>query len=185
LIGGKTLNALPHNPYSTASQELIEYLYSYYHTNNIKQASFFASNNFALSKEQFCKLGGFDISLTVASEDREFCDRWLAAGYPMIYAPEVNVYHAHDLTLASFWRQHFNYGRGAFNFQQVRTKRKVEPIKIEPSSFYLNLFSYPFSKTIEQPKLLVSSLFFLSQLAGATGFFWERFNQSFGLKYAQ
>ncbi|PSB17037.1 glycosyl transferase, partial [filamentous cyanobacterium Phorm 46] len=30
LIGGRTVNALPDNIYSTASQQLIDYLYSYY-----------------------------------------------------------------------------------------------------------------------------------------------------------
>ncbi|MDF0552531.1 glycosyltransferase family A protein [Kamptonema sp. UHCC 0994] len=48
LIGGKTINALPNNIYSTASQELINYLYSYY--NNPEKPNFFTSNNFTLPK---------------------------------------------------------------------------------------------------------------------------------------
>jgi len=46
-------------------------------------------------------------------DSESICDRWPYHGYPMLYAPEVQVYHAHSLTLPKFWRQHFNYGRGA------------------------------------------------------------------------
>ena len=177
LVGGKTLNALPANLYSTASQELTEYLYDYYHLINPKQVSFFASNNFALPKEKFLQIGGFDISFTAAaSEDRELCDRWLNSNYPMIYAPEIQIYHAHDLTLFSFLRQHFNYGRGAFDFHQIREARQAPPIEVEPKSFYFNMLSYPFSKKLQQPRILVSSLFFTSQFAGAVGFFWRKLN---------
>ena len=40
-IGGRTLNALPHNLYSTASQILIDYLYAYYNV-VAERAVFFA-----------------------------------------------------------------------------------------------------------------------------------------------
>jgi GT2 family glycosyltransferase len=50
-----------------------------------------------------------------AGEDREFCDRWLRHGYRMAYVPKATVYHAHELTFCTFWRQHFGYGRGAFS----------------------------------------------------------------------
>ncbi|MGB3532884.1 MAG: glycosyltransferase [Microcoleaceae cyanobacterium] len=175
LVGGKTLNALPENLYSTASQLLIDYLYEYYNTNR-EQASFFASNNFAMSKENFAQVGQFDTTFPLAAgEDREFCDRWLHQGYQMSAVPEAQIYHAHNLALKSFWRQHFNYGRGAFHFHQLRAKREREKIKVEPLSFYFKLLSYPFFKSDHrQPKLLLSMLFFLSQVANTLGFFWER-----------
>ena len=174
LIGGKTINILSENPFSTASQELINYLYSYYNRDP-EQATFFASNNIAISKERFQKIGGFDTTYPrAAAEDREFCDRWLQYGNQMIYVPEVNVYHAHKLTLSSYWKQHFFYGRGAFCFHQVRAKRAHREIKVEPISFYLNLLKYPLSQNISQPKLLLSTLLFISQVAGVVGFLWER-----------
>lgn len=174
IIGGRTVNALSDNLYSTASQVLIDYLYGYYNA-SAEGASFFASNNFALSAERFRALGGFDTSFPLAAaEDREFCDRWLHKGYPMIYAPEVLVYHAHRLALPAFWRQHFNYGRGAFCFHQVRAQRNREPVKVEPFSFYLNLLTYPFVQPLHQPALLLTGLLFLSQVANVAGFFWER-----------
>lgn len=63
----------------------------------------------------------------------------------MIYAPEVQVYHAHNLTLSSYWRQQIFYGGGAFCFHQVRAKGADTQIKVEPISFDLNLLKYPLS----------------------------------------
>jgi GT2 family glycosyltransferase len=177
LVGGKTLNALPDKLYSTASQTLTDFLYQYY-LRDFNQPNFFASNNFATPREQFQALGGFDTSFPLAAgEDREFCDRWLEQGYKMIYANEVQVYHAHQLSLPTFWRQHFNYGRGAFYFHQARAQRDVEPVKVEPFNFYLNLLRYPFSVPSKHSGILLASLFCVSQVANVTGFFWERSHQ--------
>ena len=173
LVGGKTLNALPENLYSTASQLLIDYLYGYYNAETT--ASFFASNNFALPTATFQLLKGFNATFPLAAgEDREFCDRWLHQGYQMVYAPQVKVSHAHQLTLKTFWRQHFNYGRGAFCFHQLRTQRIDDRIRVEPISFYFNLLTYPLTQTSSQSVILLAVLLFLSQVANIAGFFRER-----------
>ncbi|WP_416670035.1 glycosyltransferase family 2 protein [Egbenema bharatensis] len=177
LIGGQTLNALPHNLYSTASQILIDYLYDYFNL-DAGRSSFFASNNFAMPTHRFHELGGFDTSFPLAAgEDREFCDRWLHHNYTMLYAPEVQIQHAHHLTLKSFWRQHFNYGRGAFCFHQIRSQRNQDQLKVEPFAFYSSLLTYPFGRSSGQPALLLALLLFLSQLANVLGFFKERSHQ--------
>lgn len=174
LIGGRTLNALPSNLYSTASQVLIDYLYMYYNIRS-SRSSFFASNNLALPADRFHALGGFDTTFPLAAgEDREFCDRWLHHGYEMIYAPEAWVYHAHKLTLPKFWRQHFNYGRGAFYFHLARSRRNTGRTKVEPLSFYLNLLTYPLSQASHQQAMLLAALFVVSQMANVAGFFWEQ-----------
>ncbi len=176
LVGGHTLNALPHNMFSTASQLLIDYLYNYY--NSCHQPSFFASNNFAMATEQFRHLGGFDTSFPLAAgEDREFCDRWLQQGLPMAYAPEAQVDHSHHLSLLRFWRQHFNYGRGAYCFHQVRSRRVTEQVKVEPLEFYWQLLTYPLAQQPQLQGLLLSGLLFVSQVANVAGFFWERRQQ--------
>ncbi|MEZ2230265.1 glycosyltransferase family 2 protein [Microcoleus sp.] len=172
LIGGRIINALPDNIYSTASQELIDYLYSYY--NAIPdRAKYFTSNNFALPAESFQKIGGFGTSFSFAGEDREFCHRWLNSGYNAIYAPEVIVYHAHKLTLHQFWQQQFNYGKGAFLFQQV-TAQTATKGKLQNPSFYLNLLAYPWRHTTGIQKLLIAGLFLLSQVAIVAGLLWEK-----------
>ncbi len=172
ILGGKTINALPDNPYSSVSQLLIDYLYDYYNQKSA-QATFFASNNFALSKDLFEKVGQFDVTFPLAAgEDREFCDRWLFRGYSLHYVPEAIMYHSHYLSLAKFWRQHFNYGRGAYYFHQVRSQRNQTSVKIEPLDFYWKLFTYPLTTKHKQSlKLFFCTLLFLSQLANLYGFF--------------
>ena len=174
LLGGQTLNALPENLYSTASQLAIDYIYNYYNQGEMK-ANFFASNNFALPTAAFESIGGFDQTFPLAAaEDREFCDRWLDRGGRMVYVPEAQIYHAHHLSLPTFWRQHFNYGRGAFCFHQIRADRTQERIAVEPLAFYFQLITYPFAKVPSHIAICLSALIFLSQAANAIGFFAER-----------
>jgi glycosyltransferase involved in cell wall biosynthesis len=178
LLGGQTLNALPDNPCSTASQLLIDYLYQYYNVEEkqgSQQAQFFASNNFALPTVLFQELGGFDTRFPLAAgEDREFCDRWQQSGYALKYVPTAQIAHAHDLKLKSFWRQHFNYGRGAFHFHRSRAQRQQSDIQVEPIKFYFDLLKYPMMKSTGHPVWNLSLLLFLSQAATVLGFFWER-----------
>ncbi|MFK8185756.1 MAG: glycosyltransferase family 2 protein [Phormidesmis sp.] len=173
MVGGRSLNALPNNLYSTASQALIDYLYTYY--SDPRKEMFFASNNIAMSRENYLQVGGFDVSFPLAAaEDRELCDRWHQYNLPMRYAANVTIRHAHHLSLKSFWRQHFGYGRGAFCFHQLRAERNSDPIKVEPVKFYTDLLTYPLSRKDVKSPWFVSILFFLSQVATTTGFFWER-----------
>lgn len=177
MVGGRTLNALPANIYSSASQALIDYLYSYY--SSATQGIFFASNNIAMARSHFLSIGGFDVSFPLAAaEDRNLCDCWQQTGYPMKYVPTATIDHAHALSLKSFWKQHFGYGRGAFCFHKVRANRTDESIKVEPLKFYTDLLLYPLRKQDVPSALSTSSLFFLSQVATTTGFFWERLNHS-------
>lgn len=179
LLGGRTVNALPNDRYATASQQLISYLYAYYNTGS--RAPFFASNNIALPAERFYALGGFNTDFPLAAgEDREFCDHWHARGWPMAYVPGAVVRHAHAMTLSRFWRQHFNYGRGAFFFHQKRAERpnsnglacnRPAP---EPLSFYWNLLRYPLTQRPGMEGLPHTALLFLAQIANAIGFFWEK-----------
>jgi glycosyltransferase involved in cell wall biosynthesis len=177
MIGGRTLNALLHNPYSTASDLLIRYLYTYYNANP-DQAHFFTSNNLTLPKESFHRIGGFDrVFLRAGAEDREFCERWLRHGFRMTYAPEALIYHAHRLRLHSFCRQQFNYGSGAFRFHQLRARRRLDHFRLEPLSFYVNMLRYPLAEIRGPKKYLILALIVLSQGTNAAGFLWEMARQ--------
>lgn len=172
-IGGRTLNALPDNPYSTASHLLVAYFCTHHNTDP-GQARFLASNNLALPANRFHAVGGFDTTFPrAAAEDRDLCNRWLRRGYGMTCAPEALVYHAHALTFRTFWRQHFNYGRGAFLFRQARARQVQGHIRVEPLSFYLNLLRYPFSQARGGRALLLAAFLVVSQVANAAGFMWE------------
>ena len=177
VVGGRTLNALPKNLYSSASQVLVDIVYDYFNSDS-NRALFFASNNLALPADRFAAVDGFDPSLTT-SEDREFCDRWMKHGYTMTYAPEVLVYHGHALTFRTFWQQHFNYGRGTYQFHEKRVQRQAGPFKLE-LKFYLYMLWYPFSRCRNQPALLLAALLMISQGAKSAGFFWEMANRFTG-----
>jgi GT2 family glycosyltransferase len=87
MLGGRALNALPDNLFSTTSQLMTDAVYAYYN-DDPRQAHFFTTNNLALPADRFRAIGGFDTTFPLAaSEDREFCDRWLHHGYQMTYAP--------------------------------------------------------------------------------------------------
>ena len=173
MIGGRTLNVLLDNPYSTASDLLIRYLYAYYN-GNPAQAGFFTSDNLTVPKGRFRQLGGFDMFFPRGGgEDREFCERWLRHGFRMTYAPEVLIYHAHPLTLQSFCGQQFNYGCGAFRFHHLRARHRSDRIRIEPLSFYGNMLRYPLSDVQGPKKYWFSALIVLSQAAIAAGFLWQ------------
>jgi glycosyltransferase involved in cell wall biosynthesis len=179
LIGGKTINYLSTNLYATAHQILVDYLYQHYNANP-QQAKFFTSNNMAVSLSQFQKIGCFDTTFPLAAgEDREFCDRWLSKGYGMRYVTDAVVHHAHGMTLLGFWKQHFNYGQGAFHFHQLRAQRGIGRISVEPLSFYLNLLLYPLQQPLARSqRIFVSLLFCLSQCANTLGFFWKRLGRA-------
>lgn len=175
LVGGRTVNALPENPFSTASELLSRYLYRYYNRDP-ERARFFASNNMAVPARLFHKIGGFDaVTFHTTAEDRELCDRWRHYGYRMTYVPDAVAYHAHPLTLSGFCRQHFNYGRGAPPFHRVRAQRGHHYLIPEPPSFYWNLIRFPLGRSCGSVAWLHAALLGLAQAANAAGFFWERF----------
>ncbi len=173
-VGGRTINALPRNPYSTASQSLVDYLNGYYNRKP-RRARFLLSNNLGVPRDAFHALGGFDSGFRrPGAEDRDFCDRWLHRGFAATYAPEVVVRHTHPLDLATFWRQHFNYGRGACRFHQARSIRLGTAIRIEPPAFYLNLVRHPLAGRRQAPAALLVALMAVSQIANGVGFLWQR-----------
>lgn len=173
LIGGRTINALTRNVYSTASQTIIGYLYEYYGAET-HDAQFFASNNIAVPTAPFRKLGGFDEGYPrAAAEDRDFCARWRHAGYGMTYAREAIVYHRHLLGFVTFCRQHFAYGRGAYQYHRTRSVQSGDHFRFEPLRFYAGLISYPFLKERSRWPMFQVVLMVLSQIGNVSGFFYE------------
>ncbi len=173
-LGGRTINELANNPYSTASQLVTDYLYACWNSDP-DNATFFTSNNFALPAKSFHDVRGFDTGwIRAAGEDRDLCDRLITRGYRLRYAPDALVRHAHSLTFRTFWRQHFNYGRGAYRLHQSRARRGNGRINIEPPSFYFKMLRFPIVQVRFARALLLTGLLVLAQIANASGFFWER-----------
>jgi len=118
-------------------------------------------------------MGGFDTSFPLAAaEDREFCDRLRRQGRRLLYVRDAVVAHAHPLTFGGFLRQHFNYGRGAFQFHCIRARRDQAPIQVEPVSFYVDLLRLPL--TLKRRTVRLMGLVFLSQVANAVGFYFGK-----------
>jgi GT2 family glycosyltransferase len=173
LLGGVSVNGSPANPYSVASELLLEYVVDYF----AKCASplrFFPSNNIAVAADRFKKVGGFDrIFRLAAGEDREFCYRWMQTGGRLRKVPDAVVQHAQSLNLMSFFQQHFRYGEGAFTFRSIRGRRNAPPLRLEPASFYSGLIRFPLRSGRGSNAWFCAALAALSQFASAAGFLWE------------
>jgi GT2 family glycosyltransferase len=170
VVGGHTVNALIGNLYSSASQLVVDALYHHYRPGKV--GGFFTTSNVALAAETFRSLEGFDESFPFpGGEDRDFGDRCLERGLRLIYAPDAVVRHFHELTLRSFLRQHFTYGRGAAYFHRARVRRGLGRITVEPR-FYGLLLRMPFARHGLRGVPL-ASLAALSQIAYAAGFAWQ------------
>ena len=176
MVGGLTVNALTDNLYSSASQMLADYLYTYFSKED-SRGSFFASNNLCAPTDLFRAVGGFDTRFPFSSaEDREFCDRWEHAGLRLVYAPEALIYHSHQLMFSTFWRQHFNYGRWAPMWRKAHFQRSSEPIRFGGSrfKFYANMLRHPFSCHLGVRAPLFSGLLALTQIAYVSGVIWGK-----------
>ncbi len=174
LVGGRVINGLTGNLFSTTSQLIISEAYSYFLSRN-SELRFFASNNMAISRKLFHQIGGFDSSFRT-SEDREFCDRLIHKGYSLVYRPEAIVRHYHDLELATFFRQHFSYGRGAYQYHRVRALRSDTQLRPE-TGYYLSVFRRAFDSRLSRRPFSVAALLGLWQIATISGFMWERISR--------
>lgn len=168
LVGGRIANALPGNPFSSASQALSSYLYDFYQAHD-SEMTFFTTNNMCCRREDFMALGGFDAGFSTASEDRDFSLRWQDAGGTLLYEPGAVVDHAHELALSSFWRQHYNYGRGARSLHRSLDAREDRRPRLEKAGFYAGLLTSPFRHGGQRP-VVETLLVGLSQLAMVFGY---------------
>ena len=170
-LGGRVVNALAGNRCAEASQLLVTFLCEYYTRHD--GARFFTSNNLAFPRDALLAAGGFDTRYQrAAGEDRELCDRWVDGGRRLVAVPDAVVRHAHDLTLASFCRQHLTYGRGAWGFRRARAHRSGAPVQVEPWTFYRDLLWYPV-RTYGWRGLPLAGLLAVAQTANVLGFLAE------------
>lgn len=178
LIGGKSINAIPDNIFSETSQLLIDYLYNYFESTN-HDGRFFTSNNLVVPANLFHELGGFDSDFPLAAgEDRAFCERWTANGWQSVYLPDAIIYHFHELDVAGFWRQHFNYGCGVRQLRQNRQRRDAETPSLQPLSFYVNLLIYPLRRDRSFRAFASVLLMLIAQIATAAGYFFSKKSMS-------
>ncbi len=171
--GGRTINGLTQNPYSTATQCLEDYLRSLWNCGPTGMA-FFGTANLAMPADLCRSIGGFDVrDWPNAGEDRDLCARWTEDGYSFVYAAGAVVHHHHELNLFTFLRQHFGYGRGAFRVRQASALRGRRKIKMEPLTFYFRLPLFGLREMRGLQALLIAMLLVAAQMSNAAGFIWE------------
>ncbi len=174
LIGGRTRTRLSRNPYSTTSQVILDAAYRFYNADPLS-ARFLASNNMTVRADLFSLAGGFDESFRVASEDREFCDRWLHQRHRIVFCEEIVLSHDHLLDFRSFCSQHFNYGRGAFQYHSLRHRRGTGSIGRD-MRFHVRLLSLvgdPLMKLDRPMAARVCSLLAVWQIVNLFGFLYQ------------
>src|SRR5580658_3540575 len=171
--GGRAVNALCGNIYCSASHALLDYILDYFNAGEAGLRPFVVSDNLCVPAAAFHAVAGFSAAFPLAAaEDRDFCDRWCAAGGVISRAEQPICFHAHELSLISFWRQHWNYGCGAHKLHQTRNSRG-ESTRIEPLGFYVNLLRFPWTRERPGRALRLSVLLCVSQIANVGGFLKE------------
>jgi len=177
MVGGSTVNAETARVCSVTSQLIVEVVYRHYNADPLR-ARFLAGNNMAVSTSRLREIGGFDAQFRTA-EDRELCDRWLNGGRRIIYHPAARIRHTRPLTLGSFIRQHFEYGRGAARFHRERRRRRSGTMLAE-SRFHLDVNSWMWSpiRAVRPGQMLaVATLLATWQASNLAGFLWETLAQ--------
>jgi len=169
MIGGRTVNAAPNDHYASASHSISDFLYARYNRDG-QVARFFASNNIAMAARLFRDVGGFHAGFPLAAaEDREFCDRWRRHGFGLIYGPDAIVRHAHRMGFRDFWKQHFRYGRGSFQYRRLAREGGVA-VPFENFTFYWDLLVWPLGEAPGWKGARCACLVALSQLAVVCGY---------------
>jgi GT2 family glycosyltransferase len=170
MIGGSIVNLLPNDPYATATQLITSSVYEYYSRNAVGHR-FFSTANLAVPANRFWLLDGYSERFArAAGEDYDFCARWAEAGFPSEYAPEVEVGHAHGHTFASFWNQHFGYGRALLRVRQGMAQRRGRSgIDLESPGFYRQILTYPLLHSEHGSAVRNAGLVALSQVATMAG----------------
>jgi GT2 family glycosyltransferase len=178
ICGGKTINLLSRNIYSTACQLLLDFLSQHYSPQE-HPAGFYPTLNFSAPRVRFLEAGGFDPRLRFG-EDRDFCFRWASLGYPFRFVPEAVVYHSHPLRISSFSLLHFYYGGGSYRFRRECVDRGRTPPKLSPPSFYIQLILSGIKKERNRYGALLSLLLLVSQIANTAGHFCEALKRGRG-----
>lgn len=172
-IGGQTINGLPENLFSTASQLVLQYLYHCWNRDQ-NDAFFIASNNLALPKAPFLEMQGFDTRFPFAgAEDRELCYRWRRRGR-IVYAPDAITNHFHALNLRTFLAQHLNYGGGAFIFREITCAFPEKRAPVVGWPFYRDMAGYVLARNRGLRAVALLLLTGLSQVVAPLGYLRQR-----------
>lgn len=169
--GGLTVNAVAGNLYSDAAQTIIDAGYAQCN-HDASPFPFFTTNNLAVPADGFRSTGGFDASF-ITAEDRDFCARWAARGWKIVYEPGAVVEHRHRLSFWKFCRLYFSYGRGAFRFRH-RQALRGRRVPVQPSFYLRTLPRFAVAGRGLRKAAGMLALLGLWHLANTSGYVYER-----------
>ncbi len=174
LVGGRIVNDLPRDRFAIASQTITDFAYDWAirvgRGTGPGGAWLFATANVACPRSTFHELGGFDESFPLAAgEDYDFCHHWQHAGHPAVYEPDAVVRHSHSLSLRSYCRQHFAYGRGLLQFRRRATRRLGTRAEHNLGGFQSGLARYCLRRLRGPDTWINAALVGMSQVATLTG----------------
>lgn len=176
MVGGTTWNGLPEELFASTSQLIVDLVYEHFNADP-DNAYFFASNNLLCPRDRFRSIGGFDETFSRAgAEDRDFCDRWRTAGWPLVWRPAARVEHRHSQSAWKFIDLHVRYGRGAYRYQAKRRERGSGTMQDDfgfHSDLPRRLRRRLAGCTPPQRGVFVVAALALWQVANAVGFFAE------------
>jgi GT2 family glycosyltransferase len=177
-LGGRTINRLIDSTLADAHQILVDFV-SHATLARDRHSQFFPSNNLAMPREAFLRLGGFDERFPFAAgEDRDLCARWLDASGTLCEAPEAVIDHGHALDLAGYCRMHARYGCGARRYRRLRAAREGGVVHLEPLRFYARLVAAPLARPRSPRAARLCLALLLSQLCHAGGYLREWASES-------
>ena len=169
MLGGHIVNAIRDSRCAEASQLLVSFVYEWFGDDHASR--FFASNNLAAPREGYFAVGGFDTTFPrPGGEDRELCERWRRSGRRLVEVPDAVIDHHHTMGLRGLIRQHWNYGRGAYDVHRRRAQAGGGGVRLEPLRFYVRLVTYPFGRVSRREAVPLAALLVLCQAANAAGF---------------
>ena len=171
-VGGRLVSGSGASLYCAADQAILDVAYAH-HNADPAHARFFSTANLAIPADGFHEAGGFDPRYRTA-EDREFSARWIAGGRRMVAAPDAVVVHAATSSLGRFWRRHYAFGKGAYDFRSRHTRPGGRRMRLEPAAYYGRLLLDPLRRSVEVKGAVICALVALSQLASALGFLAAR-----------
>ena len=176
MVGGTTINGLNGDLFASASQLIVDLVYDHFNADP-SRATFLTSNNILCTRQRFEALGGFDVTFPRAgAEDRDFCDRWKMAGWPLVWEPAARIEHRHAQSLRKFADLHFRYGRGAYLHHRRRLERGSGGIRQDigfHASILPRLRALRGDPRVAGRTLAILAAFGIWQGANAAGFAWE------------
>ncbi len=172
LCGGRIVNRLHDNPYAEATQFLLDYLYERRSPTEYI-GGFFMTNNLALRRDDFLRLGGFDPALRFG-EDRDLCHRWAVSGGRFAFVPEAVVLHAHWLNFRKFLKLHLQYGAGSGSYRAACARDGRPKPQSKSPGWYGGLLSSGFRRRAGWRGAQLSLLLGASQVAALAGMIFHR-----------